>query len=284
MLEMFTIEPGRASRCMRLTASRVQWKVPLTFTAITRWKPSSLMWTSCWPVFISFSKPSPGARSMPALFTSTSTRAQAASMLSKQRATPGPSETSQAKAACPRPPSKASVSLAAFSRTSSRASFAPSRAKASATARPMPEPAPVTTAIRPASRTSAAEPLAEEAEHALECGARRMAGLVDEMRRHHRVRAPRDPVRVAAARVDLDRLEGGAELAAQRLEARARHHRVRGETHPEHGAARRRALLHAREIGVGEVDRGAMRGGERQGERGLREHGGHHRLVDHPAK
>ena len=105
--------------------------------------------------------------------------------------------------------------------------------------------------------------------------------LVDQILRHHRVREPLDPERVAGARVDLDGLEAGAELAAQRVETLARAEGIAREAHPEHRAAALHALLDFFEIAVREVQRRAMRAGDAEGKRGLREDGRHHGFVDH---
>src|SRR5262249_22536520 len=68
-------------------------------------------------------------------------------------------------------------------------------------------------------RRSRGQALAQERDHLVERVACRMTRLVDEVEREHGVCAPLEAVRVAAARVDLDRDESIAELLAQALEA-----------------------------------------------------------------
>ena len=88
-------------------------------------------------------------------------------------------------------------------------------------------------------------------------------------------------VGVARRRVDLHRDEGVAELAAQRLEALGEAEGVVAEAQPEQTGARRRALLHPGEIGVGDPDVGLALLAQGERERRLAEDGGQDHVVDH---
>src|SRR5215472_236593 len=112
---------------------------PRTFTSITcHHSPGSL------------STKGPILPSCPALLTSTSTGPSAASILSIARRTPDVSVTSTANA-CASPDFLISAAVSSISDwvRARAATLAPACARASATARPIPRPAPVTTATRP---------------------------------------------------------------------------------------------------------------------------------------
>ena len=96
--------------------------------------------------------PSEPARVMPALLTSRSTPPKASTAAFTASATAVSSVTSATTpAARSGPPSSAATSPTFASSRSAMTTLAPSAASARAVARPMPEAAPVTTAIRPAS-------------------------------------------------------------------------------------------------------------------------------------
>ncbi len=91
---------------------------------------------------------------MPALFTSTSSRPKRCTMvsnISRTCALLATSATTGCAGGAPSAASSSTVVCAAASRRSFTTTVAPSSAKIVAIARPIPEPAPVTSATRPAS-------------------------------------------------------------------------------------------------------------------------------------
>src|SRR5207247_944908 len=153
--EMETIRPRRCSR-IRRGACRVQLKVPFKWTAMTASHSSSLMLKII------------RSRRMPALFTRMSIAPNSLTAVSTMRSAAAKSATLSALATA-RPPRAriASTTSSATRREAPRPSTsaprsltttaAPSAASSSAMARPMPRPAPVTTAALPSSRFAMAQ-------------------------------------------------------------------------------------------------------------------------------
>src|SRR5213080_3934350 len=149
------IRPRRCSR-MRRVACRVQLKVPFRWTPMTASHSSSLMLKIM------------RSRRMPALFTRMSIAPNSLTAVSTMRSAAAKSATLSALATA-RPPRAriASTTSSATRREAPRPSTsaprsltttaAPSAASSSAMARPMPRPAPVTTAALPSSRFAMAQ-------------------------------------------------------------------------------------------------------------------------------
>src|SRR6266550_5580578 len=147
---MEMIRPRRCSR-MRRVACRVQLKVPFRWTAMTASHSSSVMLKIM------------RSRRMPALFTRMSIAPNSLTAVSTMRSAAGKSATLSALATALPPRARIASTTSSATRreaprpsTSAPRSFtttaAPSAASSSAIARPMPRPAPVTTAALPSSR------------------------------------------------------------------------------------------------------------------------------------
>src|SRR3954451_17975353 len=121
--------------------------MPSRFTPITRCQSSTVVCSisAAWP--------------MPALLWSTSTRPSSSNTCAANASTDSGSVTSTTCAFALPPISRATAS-AASRFTSATCTFAPSFAKSSALARPIPEPAPVTTTTLPANPAASMRPYA----------------------------------------------------------------------------------------------------------------------------
>src|SRR5262245_4212490 len=141
MEAILTIE-ARPDACSRAKPSRASRTTPSRFTSLTFTQSASVR---C--------RKSPRTFS-PALLISTSTRPSRFSIVRNMAVTSWPRETSavMASAAAPRAQSSPHTVSAALASTSATYTRAPSAAQACAIARPMPAPAPVTTAMRCSSR------------------------------------------------------------------------------------------------------------------------------------
>ena len=163
---MFTMAPLRCLVMAGRTAL-VQWNVPFRLTSSTAFQSSSFMRSS---------RPS---RVMPALFTRMSMRPSSVSNRSAIAATSAHSATFALMTSARRPCDNTAraVSSARVTSRSTTATSAPSRAKASAMARPIPWAAPVTIATFPASITAVQRPAPRPSRPDSPCRARSAAGV-----------------------------------------------------------------------------------------------------------